>query len=223
MNLKIAILTTGDSAFFPFANKFEKLLVKKGFAAKIFYKHEDIGTDYEIVFILSYPRLITKPYLDRHKYNLVVHGSDLPKGRGWSPIFWQILEGQDKIPIVLFEAKPDVDSGVVYFKDYLIFQGHELHNEIREIQAEKSIELCLRFLDNYNNLHMTAQVGEPTYYKKRNPKDSELDVNKTIADQFNSLRIASNESYPAFFHYKNHKYILKISKDNNKNANQNKE
>ncbi len=43
-------------------------------------------------------------------------------------------------------------------------------------------------------------------------KDNELDVNKTIKDQFNHLRINSNELYPSFFYLKNKKFILKIFK-----------
>ena len=55
-----------------------------------------------------------------------------------------------------------------------------------------------------------SQRGEETFYKKRTPKDSELDINKTIKEQFNLLRIVDNEKYPAFFKFKNKIYTLKI-------------
>jgi methionyl-tRNA formyltransferase len=46
----------------------------------------------------------------------------------------------------------------------------------------------------------------------RNASDSEININKSIKSQFNLLRICDNEKYPAFFKYKNCKFILKIFK-----------
>ena len=49
-------------------------------------------------------KIIEKEFLSKHKHNIAVHESSLPKGRGWAPLFWQILEGKNTMPIVLFEA-----------------------------------------------------------------------------------------------------------------------
>lgn len=49
-------------------------------------------------------------------------------------------------------------------------------------------------------------MGKESFYPKRSPKDSELDINKSLNEQFNLLRIASNEDFPAFF-YKDGKKI----------------
>jgi len=53
-------------------------------------------------------------------------------------------------------------------------------------------------------------AGSETFYERRRPKDSELDVSKSIADQFNLLRVVDNERYPAFFYHNGKKFILKI-------------
>ena len=63
---------------------------------------------------------------------------------------------------------------------------------------------------NIKKMKGESQRGEETFYKKRTPKDSELDINKTIKEQFNLLRIVDNEKYPAFFKFKNKIYTLKI-------------
>jgi len=39
----------------------------------------------DICFYLSYDRIVDATILARHKNNLVVRASNLPKGRGWSP------------------------------------------------------------------------------------------------------------------------------------------
>ena len=139
----------------------------------------------------------------------------MPQGKGWAPLFWQILEGRNKIPIVLFDATPEVDAGDIYIKDYIRLEGHELHDEIRRLQAQKSIEMCLYFLENYENFKPINQSGKETYYARRTPKDSELEIDKSICEQFNLLRIVKNDEFPAFFLHQGCKYFVKIFKEEN--------
>lgn len=168
----------------------------------------------DILFILSYWRKVDIKYLSNFRTSVVIHESDLPKGRGWSPMTWQILEGKNTIPIVLFEANSKIDSGKIYLKDEIILEGHELIDEIRLKQAMKTIELCDRFIHLYPDIinEGVLQIGEPSFYPRRTPKDSRLDVSKTIEEQFNLLRVVDNDQYPAFFDYKGHRYIIKICK-----------
>ena len=59
------------------------------------------------------------------------------------------------------------------------------------------------------------QKGKGNFNGMRYPKDSELNINKTIKNQFNHLRINDNELYPSFFYFKGQKYIIKIFKEKN--------
>jgi len=207
---KVAVLTSKNSWFVPYAKQFIKILKKKRISAKLFFDHENISGEFKIVFILSYFKIIPKEFLLKHKHNLVVHESNLPKGKGWAPLFWQILEGKNEIPIVLIEAFERMDEGDVYIKDSILYEGHELHDEIREKQAKKTMDLCLRFIERYEMMKPKKQIGKGTIYKKRTAFDSELNVNKTIKDQFNLLRIVNNEEFPAFFYHKGRRYIINI-------------
>ncbi|MCP4482323.1 MAG: methionyl-tRNA formyltransferase [bacterium] len=214
MNFKnIAVLTSQESWILEYKDEIINALRASNHNVKLFFNHEDISSKYEIVFILSYFKIIPEKYLIKHKHNLVVHESELPKGKGWSPLFWQILEGKNKIPIVLFEAASKMDNGQIYFKDYVDLIGNELNKEIRKKQVHKTIELCVTFLSSYKTLTLQQQKGMPTYYKKRTEKDSELDINKSIKEQFNLLRIVNNRDYPAFFSIHGKKYILNIFND----------
>jgi UDP-4-amino-4,6-dideoxy-N-acetyl-beta-L-altrosamine N-acetyltransferase len=60
------------------------------------------------------------------------------------------------------------------------------------------------------------QSGNESFYPKRTPKDSELDINKTIQDQFNLLRIVDNDNYPAFFELEGQRYRLTVELDSGK-------
>ena len=209
---KIAVVTSKESWFIPYAKKFVETLKSNGYESERFNCYMDVDDSYEIVFMLSYFEVADKSFLEKHKHVLVVHESDLPHGKGWAPLFWQILEGKNETPIGLFEASGKVDSGDIYLKDTMKLEGHELHEEIREKQAMKTTELCLNFLENYENLKPQKQEGKESEYKRRTPEDSELDINKSVSEQFNLLRIVNNEKFPAFFRYKDRTYILKIFK-----------
>src|SRR5438105_926565 len=78
---------------------------------------DEIASGNEVAFLLSCSKIVPVNVLARSRHNIVVHASDLPRGRGMSPLTWQILEGQDIIPITLFEAVAQLDAGPVYIKD----------------------------------------------------------------------------------------------------------
>lgn len=207
---KIAVLTSRQSWFFPYAKQFIIILKRKGYNAALFFNPKKISDDFTVVFMLSYFKIVNKSFLHKHRHNLVVHESNLPKGKGWAPLFWQILKKINKVPIVLFEAKKEADSGLIYLKDYIFLNGCELRDEIRKKQAKKTIKLCSRFLSEYKTLRPKRQIGKSTFYRRRTLDDNRLNLDKTLREQFNLLRISNNKDFPAFFYYKGHKYILHI-------------
>jgi methionyl-tRNA formyltransferase len=118
-----------------------------------------------------------------------------------------------KIPISLFEAVEKVDAGDVYMVDYIKLKGHELNNEIKHQQGLITIKMVKKYIDEFESIVGTPQNGKETFYPRRGQKENELDINKTILEQFNLLRIVDNERYPAYFYINGNKYTLKISKD----------
>lgn len=202
--MKIAILTSPNQWFVPYAKAFSQ---KQNIP--LFLNPEEIR-GFEVVFILSYHKILDKRFLKQNKHNLVIHGSNLPKGKGFAPLFHQILEGKNEIVFTLFEADEKVDAGAIYLQKTLHLEGLELYEELREKQALMYFELCLEFLKLYPNLKAKNQSGKESFYPKRSPKDSELNPNKSLNEQFNLLRICSNEEFPAFFYKNGKKFILKI-------------
>lgn len=177
---------------------------------------KDIKKNNDILIILSYFKIIPENFLKRSKYNLVVHESDLPKGKGHSPLFWQILKGKNKVTFTLFEASKSVDSGKYYLKKDFFFKKNYLYDEIKNCQFEFSLSLILKFLKNFKSskkIKSYIQKGKSTFYKKRVKESSELNIRKSLIKQFNLLRIVNNEGHPAFFNFKGNKYIIKIFKE----------
>lgn len=191
----------------PYANQLLDLIKKQGNACRLIHDPKQVEKG-DILLLLSCEQIFKNLHLN--KYNLVVHESALPYGKGWSPLTWQVLEGKTEIPITLFEAAESVDSGLIYFSGHIELEGTELVEDLRKKQGEKTIELILQFLSAYPNIKGKEQTGVSTFYPKRGPKDSELDIHKSIADEFNLLRVCDNEKYPAFFYHKGKKYKIKI-------------
>ena len=114
----------------------------------------------------------------------------------------------------MFEANPELDSETVYTKHKIYLDGNELLPELQNAVSEEIYEMCKKFIANYPEKvkDSSEQVGSPTYYVKRTSKDSELNINQTIKDQFKLLRILDNEKCRAFFNIGENTYILNISK-----------
>jgi len=212
---KILILTSPNQWFIPYAKQLQTKLE----GSDLLYDHNNITGTYDIVYILSYHKMIPMEKLKGNRHNIVIHASALPQGKGWAPMFWQVLEGKNAIPFTMFEASRGVDDGDIYMQETLYFTGCELNDVLREKQANFIIDMCIKFINNYENYKSSQeQNGEESFYSKRSAKDSKLDINKTIKEQFNLLRIVDNDDYPAFFEIDGYKYIIKIEevKDENR-------
>lgn len=207
--LKISVLVDDPHSWIvPYARNIVNILSRKH-DVRLYFKATRVRSG-DMLFLLGCTRMVSLGILARNTHNLVIHESDLPKGRGWSPMGWQILQGKNRIPIVLFEASDKTDAGSIYFKDYIDLEGTELLPEIRKKQAAKTEELICRFVNQWPDVVCRLQKGTPTYFPRRTRSHDRLDPHKTIIANFNHLRIANNEEYPLWFEYKGKKYMVKI-------------
>ena len=112
----------------------------------------------------------------------------------------------------LIKAVKEIDAGPIYFQNSFVLHGTALSDEIRNIQGKQFLNIITKFLIKYPNIKSKKQIGKGNFNKRRYSKDSQLDINNTIKQQFNHLCINDNELYPSFFYYKGQKYISKFLK-----------
>lgn len=179
--------------------------------AKSVAQAQDLGGG-DILFLISCHEIVPPRLRALYRAALVIHASDLPRGRGWSPLVWQILEGRNDIPVTLLEAADPVDSGAIWHQTWLRFQGHELLDEINAALFAAELALMDYAVANLDSVRPRPQSGEPSYYRRRRPEDSRLDPERGLAEQFNLLRVADPERYPAFFDHLGQRYVVRISK-----------
>lgn len=167
----------------------------------------------DILFLISCHEIIGQQ--DRQPYgaSLVIHASDLPQGRGWSPHIWQILEGKNKITVSLIEAEDKVDTGAIWAQRHLELEGHELSDEINGKLFAVELDLMNYALEVVGSGSPVPQDDRPSsYYARRKPEDSRLDPNRSIAEQFDLLRVADPQRFPAFFELRGHRYLIRVEK-----------
>jgi len=167
----------------------------------------------DLLFLISCHEVVNSQERLNYKKTLVIHASALPKGKGWSPHIWQILEGKNEIMISLIEAEDKIDSGAIWKQQVLALEGHELNDEVNDKLFNIELQLMDFAVINFNKVQPKAQQDQTsTYYPKRTPEDSCIDIAKTLEEQFDLLRVVDQERYPAFFDYRGHRYIIKLEK-----------
>lgn len=168
----------------------------------------------EILFLISCEEIIPKSVLENFDYSLVLHASDLPRGRGWSPHIWEIIEGSKQITVSMIDASANVDRGGIYKQEIVEIPKTAIWNEINELLFKSEIKLMKYAIQNYKKMEKTPQDPNitPTYYRRRTSNDSELDIRKPLIEQFDLLRVCDPNRYPAFFKIHGIKFKVVLEK-----------
>lgn len=184
-------------------------------AALIRKKSEAKGGD--LLLLVSCSEILTQQDRAAYAKTLVIHASDLPRGCGWSPHIWQILEGQTEIFVTLLEAEDKVDSGDIWHQLSCHVPRHALWDEINRRIFNAELKLMDFAVENFGTVipRLQSRDVSPTYYRKRTPDQSELDVRKSLEEQFDLIRVADPDRFPSFFKIHGHTYKIRVEKISN--------
>lgn len=209
--MKIVILSSKDNWIY---SKIDNLIIKlknnKHQVNKV--NHYQKIKKCDILFIIGYHNIVPNKYINLSKVPLVLHESKLPKGRGWSPMTWEILKKKKIIYFTLFRANKKVDSGEIYLQKIIKLTGVELYDEIKKIQYNMTEKIFIEFISKYPKILKEGklQKGKASYYKKRFPINSRVIFNNKISEIFDLLRVSSYLDYPVYFIHKGKKFKLKL-------------
>ncbi|MAB78274.1 MAG: UDP-glucuronic acid dehydrogenase [Planctomycetes bacterium] len=168
----------------------------------------------DVLFLVSCGQIVGSDVRARYGYVLVLHASDLPEGRGWSPHVWAILDGVREITITLLDAADPVDTGDIWAKLKIPVDPGWLHDEINASLFNGEVQLMNDWLKMISDdARPTPQPAEIcSGHRRRTPADSELDPRSPIAEQFNLLRVADPVRFPAFFRLHGGKYKITLER-----------
>lgn len=209
--MNISILTT--SRKHPVHSYLEKWMEKNTeHKVDLIYSPSQL-TSGDILFLISCSEILTRVQRKKFAKVLVVHASDLPYGRGWSPHIWSIINGATEITLSLLEAEDSIDTGDIWKKNNISIPKTAIFNEINELIFNAELELMDFAVKNFHTVEPEKQLDVCTKpWPKRSPKDSLIDINQTIDSQFDLMRVCDTNRFPAYFYKDGVRFNIIIKK-----------
>jgi len=131
-----------------------------------------------------------------NKYNCVCfHMTDLPFGRGGSPLQNLIIRGYKETVLTAVKMDEGLDTGPIYFKEPLNLDGTAQEIYIRA--TELIWPLIRKILDE--KPIPEPQVGESVVFKRRLPVESELPDLDSLEKIYDFIRMLDAPGYPHAF------------------------
>lgn len=126
---------------------------------------------------------------------VIFHMTDLPFGRGGSPLQNLIARGIYETQITALKCVQDLDAGPVYFKRPLSLHGaaEEIYLRASGIIEKMIVEII------ETNPTPVAQTGEPTFFKRRRPEQSNMRDAQSLDQAFDLIRMLDADGYPNAF------------------------
>ena len=163
------------------------------------------------LWLVSCSEFVPKSVRDKYEHTLVLHASNLPEGRGWSPWVWAIREGAERITLSVLEAEDKIDSGKVWLKQVVGVDKSAIYEEIAADLAKLQAETIEWIVNNPEiGVNAKEQQGEPTMCRKLTDRDSELHV--WLDKHWDMLRTCDPNRFPAWFVMHGQRYNIRIER-----------
>ena len=126
---------------------------------------------------------------------VVFHMTDLPFGRGGSPLQNLISRGIYETKLSALRCCGEVDAGDIYLKRNLSLWGNaeEIYLRAAELSKEMMVEIVR------SNLRAEPQQGEAVVFRRRTPDDGNIGELCSLEKVFDYIRMLDANSYPAAF------------------------
>lgn len=149
------------------------------------------------IFIPHWSYIIPSAIFERYEC-IVFHMTDLPYGRGGSPLQNLIVRGLTATKLSALRVEAGLDTGPVYLKMDLSLLGtaEEIFVRANKLVGKMIVEII------QNNLQPMPQEGDPVVFKRRKPEQSDMSGLEKLEEIFDYIRMLDADGYP-------HAYIEK--------------
>ena len=149
------------------------------------------------IFIPHWSYIIPSAIFERYEC-IVFHMTDLPYGRGGSPLQNLIVRGLTATKLSALRVEVGLDTGPVYLKMDSSLSGtaEEIFVRVNKLVGKMIVEII------QNNLQPVPQEGDPVVFKRRKPEQSDMSGLEKLEEIFDYIRMLDADGYP-------HAYIEK--------------
>lgn len=146
------------------------------------------------IFFPHWSHKISREILEKYEC-VIFHMTDLPFGRGGSPLQNLIIRGVSDTKICALQCVEEIDAGPIYMKRELSLDGNaqEIYERASTIIESMILEMVT------NETIAIPQYGEPTIFKRRSPAESDLSSSTSIERAYDMIRMLDAEGYPHAF------------------------
>lgn len=143
------------------------------------------------IFFTHWSEIISKDVYENYPC-VVFHMTDLPFGRGGSPLQNLIALGYKTTMISALKCTKGLDEGPIYLKRPLSLEGsaQEIFIRANEVIREMIVEIVR------SNPTPIPQEGEPVIFKRRTPAQSEIGQIESIDKLYDFIRMLDADNYP---------------------------
>jgi len=126
---------------------------------------------------------------------VVFHMTDVPYGRGGSPLQNLIQLGHRTTKVSAIRMTDVLDAGPVYCKKDLSLEGgaEEIYMRAARLSGDMIEEI------NLENPEPVPQEGTPTVFSRRKPEESRIERDGSLDDLFDFIRMLDADGYPPAF------------------------
>ncbi len=126
---------------------------------------------------------------------VVFHMTDLPFGRGGSPLQNLIVRGLSETKISAIKVDEGIDTGFVYLKEPLALDG-----TAQEI-FERAVPIIQKMIESiiHKNIVPKPQTGKPLIFKRRQPSEGNISDLEDLLKVYDYIRMLDCEGYPNAF------------------------
>lgn len=169
---------------------------------RLINKKDDLSSEFlerykpRYIFFPHWSWIIPKSIYENYEC-VVFHMTDLPFGRGGSPLQNLIVRGVYDTKISAIRASKRMDTGDVYFKEKLdisIGSADEILSWVSDIIFNRMIP---RFMNE--DPVPVPQEGEIVEFRRRTPDQSEIPDNLSQRQIYDYIRMLDGEGYPTAY------------------------
>lgn len=126
---------------------------------------------------------------------LIFHMTDVPYGRGGSPLQNLIVRGHTETVMSVIRCGAELDAGPVYLRRPLSLHGsaEEIYIRADALIEEMIIDILERTPEP------VPQSGEATTFRRRRPEDGALTAGMTLDQVYDQIRMLDADGYPPAF------------------------
>lgn len=153
-----------------------------------------VSVDPAFIFFPHWTHRIESDIYDRFEC-VIFHMTDLPYGRGGSPLQNLIARGIYETKITALKCVEEMDAGPIYLK-----KPFSLYGSAEEIflRASNVIEdMIVEFFEK--SPKPMPQEGDPTVFKRRNPEEGNLASAQSLDQAYDFIRMLDADGYPNAF------------------------